>query len=60
MLVLLVLVLMEMAQVKPGRRTVEVMMTPVKETMSMEVAGKETRDTIPLSPIKIVSFKNSR
>ena len=45
---------------KAGRRTVEVMMTPVKETMAMEVAGKESQETIPLSPIKIVSFKNSR
>ena len=61
-------------KMKPGRRTVEVLSTPVKETLTMEV--KETRITmevtdnfakevmeesnIPLSPIKMVSSKNSR
>jgi len=61
-------------KMKPGRRTVEVLSTPVKETLTMEV--KEARITmevtvnlakevmeesnIPLSPIKMVSSKNSR
>ena len=62
---------------RPGRRTVEVLNTPVKETFTLEVAGKENFtlevannpvkevvdeevSTIPLSPIKMVSLKNSR
>ena len=60
-------------KMKPGRRTVEVLSTPVKETLTMEVAGnlalevagnlvKEVMEesSIPLSPIKMVSSKNSR
>ena len=53
----------------------EVLNTPVKETFTLEVAGKENFtlannpvkevvdeevSTIPLSPIKMVSLKNSR
>ena len=49
----------------------EVLNTPVKETFTLEVAGKENFNpvkevvdeevsTIPLSPIKMVSLKNSR
>ena len=76
-------------KMKPSRRTVEVLNTPVKETLTLEVKGnpiketltlevkgnsiKETltmevtgnhfkheESTIPLSPIKMVSSKNSR
>ena len=54
-------------KMKPGRRTVEVLSTPVKETLTMEVVGspiKEVMDveesSIPLSPIKMVSSKNTR
>ena len=62
---------------RPGRRTVEVLNTPVKENFTLEVAGKENFtlevannpvkevvdeevSAIPLSPIKMVSLKNSR
>ena len=52
-------------KMKPGRRTVEVLSTPVKETLTMEVAGNLVKEVmeesnIPLSPIKMVSSKNSR
>ena len=50
-------------KMKPGRRTVEMLSTPVKETLTMEVTGnhfKHEESTIPLSPIKMVSSKNSR
>ena len=52
-------------KMKPGRRTVEVLSTPVKETLTMEVAGNLVKEvmeesSIPLSPIKMVSSKNSR
>ena len=52
---------------KPGRRTVEVLSTPVKETLTMELTGNPVKEVmadeesiIPLSPIKMVSSKNSR
>ena len=60
-------------KLKPGRRTVEMLSTPVKETLTMEVKETLTMEvmsnpvkemdeesTIPLSPIKMVSSKNSR
>ena len=52
-------------KMKPGRRTVEVLSTPVKETLTLEVAGNLVKEvmeesSIPLSPIKMVSSKNSR
>ena len=52
-------------KLKPGRRTVEVLSTPVKETLTMEVMSNPVKEvdeesTIPLSPIKMVSSKNSR
>ena len=60
-------------KMKPGRRTVEVLSTPVKETLTMEVVGNLVKEvvgnpvkevmeesSIPLSPIKMVSSKNSR
>merc|ERR1712181_100894 len=42
---------------RPGRRTVEVLSTPVKETLTMEVMGNPVKEvvaesTIPLSSIK--------
>jgi len=52
---------------RPGRRTVEVLNTPVKETFTLEVANNPVKEmvdeevsAIPLSPIKMVSLKNSR
>ena len=52
---------------RPGRRTVEVLNTPVKETFTLEVANNSVKEmvdeevsAIPLSPIKMVSLKNSR
>ena len=52
-------------KLKPGRRTVEVLSTPVKETLTMEVTSNPAKEvdeesTIPLSPIKMVSSNNSR
>ena len=63
-------------KMKLSRRTVEVMNTPVKETLTLEVKGNSIKETltmevtgnhfkdeesaIPLSPIKMVSSKNSR
>ena len=54
-------------KMKPGRRTVEVLNTPVKETFTMEVVGNPVKEVradeesiVPLSPIKMVSSKNSR
>ena len=54
-------------KMKPGRRTVEVLSTPVKETLTMEVTGNPVKEvmageesSIPLSPIKMVSSKNTR
>jgi hypothetical protein len=43
---------------RPGRRTVELLETPVKEGLALEVSGKENK--LPLTPIKMVSSKNSR
>ena len=42
-------------EVKPGRRTVEVQLTPVKEAVTLEVGGRP-EDT----PIKMVSQKSAR